>query len=389
MTRASANPATEQAARLEHWNDLVRGFGESLRAFFRERSVLLSPLFNLPGRLILGSYCYYEQLPVLIAEIVLRATPEEFGRGMKRLCARPNAIHLNSLLFGFLMGREQALLTGAARADDAGEIGSLLGFWERAMRAYRNDALLLPDEAGFSLPVLPTESVAALDARLRAGRPAAERRQYRRMMATLELFTFILNGESRVGVLHHGPYPAGEGDILVVKELIGLREDYYSWAHTEARPPLDRVARVMRLRGAEVRVNLFGSMTLQPKDYDACIVAEEYFAVEGDSLRPIAPDEAAEWTRLGADAQQQLYRKLLEWDDRYRIEYGAEFYAYLLRTFAEPLGNAAEFGERIRKRFRESAARHLDDLASGREQPLVLRHITTTSGPIFSPIRAG
>ena len=32
----------------------------------------------------------------------------------------------------------------------------------------------------------------------------------RRLLATLELYTYILNGESRVGVFNHGPYPLGE-----------------------------------------------------------------------------------------------------------------------------------------------------------------------------------
>ena len=34
----------------------------------------------------------------------------------------------------------------------------------------------------------------------------------RRAVATAELYTFIANGESRVGVFHYGPYPLPDGE---------------------------------------------------------------------------------------------------------------------------------------------------------------------------------
>ena len=33
---------------------------------------MTSPMFNLPGRLVLGSHCYHEQLPALLPEILQR-----------------------------------------------------------------------------------------------------------------------------------------------------------------------------------------------------------------------------------------------------------------------------------------------------------------------------
>ena len=46
-------------------NQSITLFGESVKHFFRDqqRSAMTSPMFNLPGRLVLGSYCYYENLP--------------------------------------------------------------------------------------------------------------------------------------------------------------------------------------------------------------------------------------------------------------------------------------------------------------------------------------
>jgi hypothetical protein len=369
-------------------NHSIALFGESVKHFFRgqQRSEMTSPMFNLPGRMVLGSYCYYENLPQLLAEIRSHASEEDIGRGMKRLCIRPNYVHLNSLALGFLIGREQARLSGADTADDCARVASVMEFWARVARNYRNDGRLLPDEADFKVPILPAGTAGDLNGRLRNDVPDKLRRQIRRMVATLELYTFILHGEARVGVFHHGPYPLGGGDTLVVKELVGLREDFYPWAKLKARLPYDNIACVMRFRNVHSKIVLFGSLTTEPRDYAPSIAAETLFVVEDGVYRPLPVNEIPELTQIAADAQLELYRRVIDWDERYRIEYGADLYGYLLKSFADQLGFGESFGHTIRARFGESVERHLDDLYNGTERPWVLEHIATTEGPVFSPL---
>jgi len=368
-------------------NQLIHVFGESVKHFFRDqqRSAMTSPMFNLPGRLVLGSHCYYEHLPQLLDEIRGHASEEAIGGAMKHLCSRPNYVHLNSLALGFLVGREQARLTGHNSGDDFDRLVSVMDFWARVARSYRNDGLLLPDEADFSVPILPAKVIDGLNDCLRDDLPEKLRRETRRMNATLELYTFILHGEARVGVFHHGPYPLENGDAIVVKELVGLREDFYPWARLETRLPYDHLARVMRLRDVQSKIVLFGTLTTNPGDYAASIIAEQTFVVEDSAYRPLPVEDVPRLTETAADAQLELYRRVIDWDDRYRIEYGADLYGYLLKSFADQQGFGEEFGRSIRARFSESIDRHLEDLYSGREQPLVLRHIASAAGPVFSP----
>jgi hypothetical protein len=369
-------------------NQSIALFGESVKHFFRDqqRSAMTSPMFNLPGRLVLGSHCYYENLPQLLTEICNHASEEDIGLGMKQLCTRPNYVHLNSLALGFLVGREQARLSGADCGDDGEEVASVMEFWSRVARSYRNDGLLLPDEAGFTVPIIPAETVGDLNDRLSGAYPDILRRQIHRLLATLELYTFILHGEARVGVFHHGPYPLDDGETLVIKELVGLREDFYPWAQLETRLPYDNIACAMRFRDVRSKIVLFGSLTTEPRDYASSIVAEALFVVENGAYRPLPADEIPELTQLAADAQLELYRRVIDWDDRYRIEYGADLYGYLLKSFADQLGFGAAFGQKIRACFGASIERHLEDIYSGNEQPRVLQHIATTEGPIFSPL---
>jgi hypothetical protein len=347
---------------------------------------MTSPMFNLPGRLVLGSHCYHEQLAELLPEILQRADAAAIGTRMRRLCARPNLIHLNSLALGFLVGREQARLTGALREDRIDQVAMVMEFWDGVARGSRGDGRCLPEESGGTIPSLGETAVADLVAQLREDLPADLRGHIRRMLATLELYTFILHGEARVGVFHHGPYPLPGGDCIVVKELIGLREDYYPWARLASRLPYDHLACVMRLRGVQARVVMFGTLTTEPRDYAPRIIAEGLFVVERGAVRTLPHAEIDSLTGLAAAAQMELYRRLIEWDDRYRIAYGAELYACLLRSFADDLGFGEAFGRTIRNRFAASVQAHLDDLQTGREPPRVLEHIARTDGPIFAPL---
>ncbi len=345
---------------------------------------MVSPLFNLPGRLILGSYCYFENMRPLLSELLTHATSEEIGASMRRLCSRANSIHLNSLMLGYFNGREQARLLGKTTPDDLDEIAHLLDFWARASSAYRSDRQHLPDTTGFSMPILSSNDVADL-ATFLGEETAQSQQKIRRMMATLELYTFILNGEARIGIFHHGPYPLENGDTLLIKEWIGLRDQFYPWAATSSRPAFDSVARVMRLRGVMAKIVLMGSLTTEPKSYEENIVSQAVLGVNGRQVTALSAGEIDVITDVAGEAQLELYRQMIDWDDRYRVEYGAELYGCIFHTFADALG-VPDFAQKIRQAFRPSIERHVDDLFSGREAPLVLQHIAKTEGPIYAPI---
>jgi len=372
-------------------NRSIALFGESVRRFFRDqrRSEMTSPMFNLPGRLLLGSHCYYENLPELLSELLRHTSPEAIGHSMRQLCNRPNYVHLNSLALGYLVGREQARLSGTCDKGDDSATASVMDFWARAARHYRSDGHLLPDEASYTVPILEAGTICDIERRLRIGVAEPLRRQIHRMLATVELYTFILHGEARVGVFHHGPYPLQGGESLIVKELVGLQEDFYPWTRAQIALPCNNIACVMRVRDVRSSIVLFGSLTTEPRDYVPSITAEAVFAVADGVYHPLPDEQLPVLTKSAADAQLELYRRVMDWDERYRIQYGADLYAYLLKSFAEPLGFGAAFADRIRERFRHSVKRHLEDLYSGQEQPTVLHHIASTDGPIFSPVTSG
>jgi hypothetical protein len=377
-------PAKHDMHQLNH---MLEVYGDAVRTFFREqqRSSMVAPLFNLPGRMLLGAYCYYENLPQLLSWLLQYETPEAIGERMRRVGVRPDAISINSLMLGYLNGREQARLTGTAHVDNVEKLALVLDFWARTSSSYRSDGQWLPDQADFTMPILSQHEVARLERLLRPVRSEAWTHKVRRMMAVLELFTFVQNGEARIGLFHHGPYPLDGGDVLVVKQLVGLRQSYYSWIDAQTEMPFFSVARVMRLRGVHIKIGMMGSMITEPRSYDEHVVAEAVLLCDASEGQELEEDTILSLTERGAEAQMTLYRAMAKWEERQRTAYGAELYGCILHSFA-PLDRKEEFARRIRATFDETVTRHCDSLRTGATPPVVLDHIARTDGPIYAPI---
>ena len=96
---------------------LIARYGAGTRDFFAAGHPpdLMSPLFNMPARLVVGSHCYFEHAPDLLRRAAAAVPADELGRRARALGHRPNAVGVNSLMLGYLNGREQRrLLAGTA-----------------------------------------------------------------------------------------------------------------------------------------------------------------------------------------------------------------------------------------------------------------------------------
>jgi hypothetical protein len=370
----------------------IARYGAAVRDFFHagQRATLISPLFNVPARLVVGSHCFFEHAPDILRRVSEVAAPEDLGAASRAVGRRPNGVGLNSLALGYLNGREQRRLAGgiapgAPLPDERIEdTATLMDFWRRFGSAYVDHPDgFLPGETAHRMPILPPESREELLALTRTVISADERVAIRRMMAVTELYTFIQNGEARVGVFNHGPYPLPGGDSLVVKELVGLRDRFLDW-DVEERPHVDAVARVMRLCDVSATVDLFGSLVTDPFEFEDRIVAEEVVTVEDGRLRPLGPDELASVAAEAAGAQVRMYEQAAEWSPDYRVAYGADLYASLLVTFTRAA--RLDLDDEIRARFRATADRVVPGLRDGVEQPLVLGRLGARDGELYSPV---
>ncbi len=377
---------------LEELNRHIRIVSGSLKAFMRSerRALLQSALFDVPRRSSLGWECLYRTAYPLLTELTSVITPEEIGRRMRRLCARPNFLTLSILICCYLGGRQQHILDLGMKpgepfpADDLEQIGFVVEFWQRVCQAYREAEGLLPNEREATMRILPLEAIASLrDYLVEVDSSTFQR--LRRMAATLELYAFILHGEQRDGLFAHGPYDAGDREVLIVREFTDLQNTYLPWARTRARNRYPNLALVLALREVAVRFDLFGGVHIEPAEYAdrvrACALLTAY---DEGAVRAVPFEEIMEIERCAAEAQLELYRAALSWSPRFKIEYGLHLFANHMKAFFDIAG--VEAGERIRRAFEEAAAPFLRRLLKEPEPPSIWRFMATTEEEFFSPI---
>ncbi len=368
---------------------LIARYGAGTRDFFASGHPpdLMSPLFNMPARLVVGSHCYFEHAPDLLRRAAAAVPADELGRRARALGHRPNAVGVNSLMLGYLNGREQRRLVAGTAADEPlpeeryGDTADLVAFWRDFTAAYLDGDRLMTCELGYRMPVLSEADARAAAAETVPVGEGGDRTAVRRMMAVVQLYTFIQNGEARIGSFAHGPYPLDDGTVLLAKELVGLRDRFIDLG-VEERPHLDTVVRLMRVRDVAARVDLFGSLSTEPFEIEDAIVADAVLTVEDGAVRPLAGDEVERLTAGAGTAQVRAYERAAQWSTDDRIAYGADLYASLILTITRAAG--LDLTDEVRERFRGTAARVVPGLRDGDERPLVLAHIASDAPEVYS-----
>ena len=378
----------------ERVNELIRLFGEHQQREMRaeRRDAMRSVLFDLPRRSSLGWEVLYEHEVGFLRELCEHTTPEELGRGMRTVGSRPYALQPFILMCSYLGHRQQRMLDLGLRPGDPfpeerpEDLAFVVDFWARLQDAYRSDDALLPGQAGGSLPILDEEQIADLAAR---AAPLDEERYtaVRRMAATLELYGFMLHGEQRDGIFGHGPYPLDGGSILYVREFNDLRNDYLPWAATETRNPLDNVVVAYVAHDVEVSCDMFGSSRVEPHDPSDRIEGVAVLTSEGGRLRALSDDEVPAVQHAAADGQEELFMKAVEWDDAYKIAYGAPMFANHVKPLFDlaRMPGADDAARRLMQACETTAERRVGELL-GAEVPSVWGHMGTTDDDFYWPM---
>jgi hypothetical protein len=381
------------AISLDEVNRCIRLFADCQKAFMHseKRAGLRSILFDVPRRSSIGWHCIYRHGYKYLRLLSGYAAPEEIGRRMKRLCSRPYYLTLSIVMCSYLGARQQMILDRGLSAgdpfpgDNIDELFYVVDWWKRACQSYRNDGLLLPEQAGDIQPILPAQRSEELSRNLNPVAPDTVQ-QLRRTAATLELYSFILHGEQRDGIFGHGPYPVRDGRQLVVLEFTDLQNQFLPWAQTAARNPYPNLALALLLKDARASFHLFGSMLIDPPDFAPCVDAAGLFTRTEDGEVHVVPQTMLKEIQLAAaDGQNELYIKAADWSPRYKAEYGIHLFANHLRSFLHLVGVGSRFDEEIRSDFQAAAAEVLDKMLTQPEVPSMWPFMATTREAIFWP----
>jgi hypothetical protein len=374
-------------------NELILFFGEHEKAALRaeKRGSMTSALFDLPRRSVLGWRVKYEHEARFLREVTAVLTPEEIGRRMKVPGSRPYYLQLFLLMQDMLGARQQRMLELGLQEGDAfpeerlDDLFFVVDTWERISRVYRNDGRLLPDEAGRTQEILPEDTLDEIRGMLHPLRDG-ELASLRRLAGTLDLFCFAAHGEQRDGIFGHGPYAGANGCVLFCKEFNDLRNDFLPWARTQTRNVCSNIVFAYECRDVETRFDMFGGVVTEPLEFAERIERVAVLTQEGGTLRRLSPAEWGPAQEACAEATNEIYFTVVDWPERYRVEYGALLFANHMKPFLDLAGIDGD--ERLAAAAAATAAHYVDQLIAGPDVPATMVHWGTTDGPLFWPVVA-
>ena len=378
---------------VERLNELIQAFGEHEKAALRaeKRGAMRSALFDMLRRSLLGWQLKYDYDPLFLREVAAVMSPEEVGRRMKVPGSRPYYLQLFLLLQDTLGARQQRMLELGLREGDPfpeerlDDLLFVTDFWERASRAYRNDGLLLPDDAGGTQPILDEDALGPVRALLQPVDPEALTAA-RRLAATLEAWCFVAHGEQRDGIFGHGPYPGEDGRVLFFREFNDLRTTFLPWVDGTTRNLYGNAVFAYECRDVAVRCDMFGGLVTDPLEFADRIERVAVLTQEGGVVRRIDPGTWDAVRDAASASTNEIYFRIVDWEPAFRYEYGAHLFANHVKAFLDLAGLDAD--NRLREAAHETIARRGPAVGAGPEVPAAMVHWGTTDGSFIWPVVA-
>lgn len=314
-------------------------FQESVADFLRrgDRTNMKATLFDALRRTEVTLPVYTAFIPGFLAEVAKKVPAETLGGALRQPGARPNAMHLGGTIWQSLLERERRIQTDQPQRDRQ-ELEFVLDFAGQMLRALRSDGSAFPTAANnWQMPILADDAVRDL---AKAARPveAEPLAKLRRLCASLELYSFLLHGEHRDGIFDHGPYAAGPGEILVIKDFTDLRNDFFPWSTPDIRLDFEAVSVVLRVDAeCAPQFNWAGTMTCEGELYDH-VRAAAVFARAGDTLQPLPVEAWPQLEQAARAAQRKMFVSIAAWPEAQKIKYGQWLFANHLIALADFVG---------------------------------------------------
>jgi len=367
-----------------------RQVASAILRFCSERTAMIeTPLLDLPTKLTYGNYAVYHVLPALIAHLESRGlSAEDVGKRLKVLGVPVGCAAVSGFVWCYELGRLQRYIDAGwpeKKVDigDREEAVRVLDWLARVSRVYRNDGKLLPEEDGAAATMSILDEATVQDVARRArsnGRPK-DIAALRRASAQLEAFIFALNAEARDGIFNHGPYPLGDGTVLVVKELTNLQARFLPWITKERWLPVSKVVVAMVMEGVECRFDMFGGLYTAPHEYLENVVGLEILG--GDALTPMTEGDLSAIAKKSQDIKRDLFREFVGWDERQKVHHAAPQYANDFAQLMEIAGYSDPDIRRLLIEPAEAAARQYLDRFMAGQRPAVWEHLGSGRNPIF------
>lgn len=351
-------------------------------------------------------------------------SPAKFGQRAQRVLSLATGLHISIIATIVTHGREMLLLQDNVPGQRPGvvfddgellftddDVGSVLRFAYDATRHYRQDGRVYPadDNAlGSNFRILPPNEADGIAAQTTTV-DIESARHVLELMAAIRSLSFLMEAETREGLMVHGPYPVGEsGDQLIIFECNDLRWPLFpnfpisggvSWSLPSNPFPTANLAIALVLRNVNIKADRHGTLYIDPMApanvMSASLLSRGSNPYRDEGLTIIPISEAKSLRRICDDIQEYMFLQVASWSKRQRVE-AAIFQEemVLLRILAAAGYHQAELEQEQQVLFERCARvyeRHFDSIMSLPSQQLpffrkVSDFVVGKVPNIFSPL---
>lgn len=332
-----AQLAPGATSEVQGWLDQISTILESVRA---DRTAIQSPLFPMEyTRLqVLDAWRRWPEMLVAIDQAV---PADELGQRFRRPGLGVNATHFFCIACCPVPGLALWRGLGRGQEDDAWRAQTLMDFYRRTAGAWRADGFTSSFAAGGSIRpygAAETDAIANQAETLDDAQLGA----FRRTLAALIQYSFLLNIECRVGVGDTGPYPLANDRVMVIRELSDLAETWRPWSSVARRVRHDRLVIGLILRpGVAVRITDIATTFTTPGSLLDHVEAVSVFSA--DSAGELTPLDLDCFQQCAEDVRQpmrDLYRHLSKLSYSDKLAAGILVYFAMIRPWAAEAGLA-------------------------------------------------
>jgi len=335
------------ALKVEEINELINHLSKVFSNIVLERSLLESELFPVNAYISLGFYQTYHELYEVMKEVWDRITPEELAKRSKGLLSPIQALSISYLWLYYSLAR-MGIIYNKCAGDPSKELAEkreqlkyMLEQWYKLATNYFASGKPTVAASGGVNMGLEECSVTWLRDHLQPV-TREETAKVRRMIGSVDLYSFIDECEARAKIVNHGPYPIGKEESLVVMEYTNLYDGHdrlwLPWSATEAKLPSSTLGVAMTLKGARTTFNDIGTMTVEPGDYSKLVKSITAYKKKGQKIVPVGIDELPAYAESADNAQVELYMKFAQMDRKELLTSGATAYWRCFARYTDAVG---------------------------------------------------
>ncbi|MCK4237897.1 MAG: hypothetical protein KAX33_02165, partial [Candidatus Lokiarchaeota archaeon] len=291
--------------------------------------------FPVTAYVCVSFYNSYDMLYDILKKVSEKTTPERMGKESRKILSELHALSLFYIPLYYMVGRMGEIQRDngdpkSETSEKREQTMFILDFWKRLASSYfLEEKLTVYDSNKINIVLNQPDIEWSINQIIDVTSKKAV--EIKKIMANLEVVSFLDECEARAKICDHGPYRISENEIMIFREIMHLydgKKPHFPWSATEAKAPFSNIAFAFRLKDVDAKFDDFATLTTTPLIYSENITGIALFTRDGTNVKPIELDILDAFNDYAVKANKELFLKFSKWDRKQRLIAGAYAYCY-------------------------------------------------------------